>query len=386
MFQQSSLSTPVNSPNAVSTVHQQLPSITTSDGRIWEFLGAGSYNNAYRLCQQHGGDLVYKIPKNKHYSATELPQRAMRLWNLINCDINPPAALLDHGWVAPYISGTTPTETDICHSLIDIYNRTKRIVVDPGMPGNFIKQDVTGKTVCVDIGYALRMNVLMSRSQDSLDCWQKMSNIFDMNLDIHSKKIGQMGWALLFIAQNYPEIDNVDVLKTNSDLVAQLSELFNNLAPSDDQYILTHFSDFKEQLDKSKLSFPSIKTAVMDELNVALQMFIIEIKKMDNLIQQKQSSLPQGPSSCFFKPIPAEEKGEILEKRRDFQRDKNALEDVLCKLNCTQNLSQLTRLLLQESEALPFSQYLPNEYPVSYRLMYEEGPSELAIEAPSFSQ
>ena len=378
MLQQSLLTPPVNPPAAVSTVDHQLTSITTSDGRIWEFLGAGSYNNAYRLCQQHGGDLVLKIPKNKHYSATELPERAARLWNLINSDINPAATLLDKGWVAPYISGTNPTDTEICHSLIDIYNRTKRIVVDPGMPGNFIKQDETGKTVCVDIGYALRMNVLMSRSQDSLDCWQKMSNTFDVNMDSHSEQIGQMGWALLFIAENYPEIDNVDVLKNNADLVTQLSNLFGSPPPSDEQFILTHFSNFKDQLNESKQSFPSIKAAVMGELKVLLQRFIVEISKLDTQIQQKLSSLPLRSSACFFAFAPPEEKLDIL-------RDKKALEDVLSRLNDARNLSQLTRVLLKNNDALPPFQYLSREYPVCYRLFNEGVPFEL-VEAPSFSQ
>lgn len=364
--------TPVNLPIALP-VHVRVPSLRTTDGRIWNYLGSGSYNNVYRL---HEGDLVYKIPRNEHFSETEDPSRAVRLWNLINSDLVPAAALLDEGWIAPYISGTIPIETDICHSLIDIYNRTKRIVVDPGMSGNFIKQEGSGKTICVDIGYALRMDVLMSKSQDSLDCWLKMRNVFDVNMDNGGQDIANMAWALLFIAENYPEIENVDVLKNNPDLVLRLSTWFGQPTLADDHIILSHFTEDAAQLQESKNSFPRTQQTVKNELLAGIQAY-----QAANQHLEIQLSAPQKPSVSSLIPGFFSSK----EEKRENSQYIRALETLIDRLNRTQNLSQLTRLLLEPNPSLPSFSYLITHYPVCFRLINNEAHSESLTREESVS-
>ena len=68
----------------------------------WVLLGAGSYNRAYRSQDSRE---VLKIQKNA--AETDTPERSVRLWNLINPDLVPPARLEDSahgkGWVCPFI-------------------------------------------------------------------------------------------------------------------------------------------------------------------------------------------------------------------------------------------------------------------------------------------
>jgi hypothetical protein len=91
---------------------------------------------------------------------TDLPERSVRLWNEINPDLEPEATLIStemgDGWACPFIKGVQASDHEMSVALIDIFNRTGRIVVDATAPENFIKTP-SGKVVCIDIGMALQI-------------------------------------------------------------------------------------------------------------------------------------------------------------------------------------------------------------------------------------
>ena len=110
----------------------------------WYYLGSGNYNDVY---VDEGGRKVFKIQKKKHalesdeefeeLLAMDKKERSVRLWNQI-CGVGE-AEEYEDGWTAPYIDGNDASEMDIAHALVDIYERTGRIVVDAAVRGNFKK-------------------------------------------------------------------------------------------------------------------------------------------------------------------------------------------------------------------------------------------------------
>src|SRR3989338_631154 len=123
----------------------------------WKKLGEGTYNVAY---VSDDGKSVLKIQKSD--DKTDTPERSVRLWNTINPDIPPPARLEQTekgvGWVCPFIKGKQASDKEMSIALIDIYNKTGRIIVDATAPKNFVKLPFPrSRVVCVDVGMAIQM-------------------------------------------------------------------------------------------------------------------------------------------------------------------------------------------------------------------------------------
>ena len=121
----------------------------------WQRIGAGNYNRVFR---SEDRKLVLKVQLNA--SDTDSPERSVRLWNLINSHLQPPATIIESehglGWVCPFVEGERASDNDIPDALIDIYNKSGRIILD-AVADNFVKTP-DGKVVCIDIGMALRLD------------------------------------------------------------------------------------------------------------------------------------------------------------------------------------------------------------------------------------
>lgn len=195
-------------------------------GAGWVRLGAGSYNFVYLNRKRN---LILKIAQNKSES-TDTPERSVRLWNIINAHISPPAKIthLNKGfeaWTCPFIYGEQASEKEITHALIRIFNRVGRIVIDALSSGNFIKTP-SGEVVCVDIGMALLLeyrnenkllpqkNRRRQKSIVSLNAWTNFlrSDIFHYFNSPGFFLSNTTIKALLYIKSYFPNITNADFL------------------------------------------------------------------------------------------------------------------------------------------------------------------------------
>ena len=209
----------------------------------------------------------------------------MRLWNLLNPHLRPKAkvatVIIDrvkvYGWTCPYVQSKYETtlsqesliglteqqriehralnkvayvnamrdptlknqeDEDIANALINIYNRTGRIVVDATGPGNFIVTASNG-VVCVDMGMAL---LLEDKETNCLDMYARRNSFVSNNAweqvhtDLHSRvlqdknplfpKTAAMTKALLFIRAYRPDIAHVNFLN-NYQTVEQLAQAYD---------------------------------------------------------------------------------------------------------------------------------------------------------------
>ncbi|MFA6302901.1 MAG: hypothetical protein WC627_07185 [Legionella sp.] len=135
----------------------------------WLALGNGNYNKVWKSNfdtpqalvseEPHQGPWVLKYPitdENPVNNAMNNKDRAIRLWNDINKDL-PKAGLHKLGWVAPYLENSRPaTDTEIAVKVIEIFIKTRRIVVDAAITGNFLTDNTTGTVHLVDVDLALR--------------------------------------------------------------------------------------------------------------------------------------------------------------------------------------------------------------------------------------
>lgn len=206
----------------------------------WIPLGSGNFNNAYK---SEDGKSVLKIPKSAE-NATEYPERAVRLWNQINSHVPPPASIekneLGFGWVCPFIEGEQASDDEISSALIDIFNRSGRIIVDAPIDGNFRKTPPpNSQVVCVDIGMALQMeqrqdDFFHGKNPDysivSQEYWKEYNSSYDRVFIVHkvsSPETVNTIKALLFIKNNRPDIYDVQFLQRNRQLIVQLAEAYD---------------------------------------------------------------------------------------------------------------------------------------------------------------
>jgi hypothetical protein len=225
----------------------------------WTVLGSGAFNTVYLSDDKQ---FVLKLPHTND-DKTDRPERSVEVWNEING--GPPYARLEKitdptfdsvnisgsrllgyhvmGWVCPYIEGLESTPQEICKALIDIYNRTGRIVMDPYGDNNF-KTTPDGKVVCVDIGVALKRDIQEDKTYAgfyekrnsivSRNTWTNIALQLEISGMFSNKVIDNpellpvqnMVKALLFIKDQRPDIFNVDFL-TDENLTNQLAEAYD---------------------------------------------------------------------------------------------------------------------------------------------------------------
>ncbi|NDH69122.1 MAG: hypothetical protein EBY22_14720 [Gammaproteobacteria bacterium] len=281
--------------------------MSTNKSNEWVPLAAGGYNEVYVNVKS---GLVFKSAHNPELD-TDTPERSVRLWNILNPYLHPKAQLstimIDgakvYGWTCPYVRNQynkqpsslnylswvktdrtaykqalqdleTRKEEDqaIVASLIDIYNRTGRVIVDAAVPGNFVTIE-PGKAICIDIGMAL---LLEKQETDCLNAYtSRKSDVSNMtwtavHTDIYTRILQDknspfpetvlMTKALLFIRAYRPDIRNIDFLKKSKSCIEQLANAYD--AESD-----TAHDNGIELLDQKRpVNLISIKKACTEKL------------------------------------------------------------------------------------------------------------------------
>ncbi len=212
----------------------------------WKKLGEGSFNVAYRS-DNGNGHLIFKVCLDKNMP-TDLPERSVRLWNMINAHIRPLAEVARQkingkwvtGWICPYIEGRQANDLEMRDELLAIFNRTGRVITDVSASRNFLRTR-DGHTVCIDIGLALEGEaremaglVGLSRkpSLTSLEVWDDLASQsgrgpwLDAQQTTFPKAI-RTTKALLFIKEQRPDITNVDFLKKSPKTTKLLANAYD---------------------------------------------------------------------------------------------------------------------------------------------------------------
>lgn len=206
----------------------------------WTFLKDGSYDTAY-LSEDESS--ILRIPKNSE--ETDDPVRSAQLWNAINPNLTPPARIemtqYGFGWVCPFVRGEQASDTEMSEALIDLYNRTGRILVDATAPKNFVKTPPPeSQVLCVDVEIALQMERreeafftenIRRKNLISLNAWQSLNDVytpfFEQCSGTHPQTI-KIVKALIFIKNNRPDIFDVNFLKDHPDLVTKLNDAYDH--------------------------------------------------------------------------------------------------------------------------------------------------------------
>ena len=136
------------------------------DSTKWNELGAGSYNKAYvsekpLTISGYTGLWVLKKPLPVVHKISLLMNnktRAVRKWNLLNPLF--PAIECEDGWLAPYIGDVEASDQQVANKVIDIYLRTRIILVDACSKCNFLMH--LGEVVCIDVDLSLRRGSVAS--------------------------------------------------------------------------------------------------------------------------------------------------------------------------------------------------------------------------------
>ncbi|KTD68595.1 MULTISPECIES: hypothetical protein [Legionella] len=277
----------------------------------WKKLGSGVYNDTY---VSDDGTRVLKIQKREN-EITDSPERSVRLWNEINPDLKPPAAIIQTefglGWVCPYIKGRQSTDKEISAALIDIFNRTGRIIVDAASPKNFITTP-EGKVICVDIGMALqldkkeeqqfgreRRNSVISQASWELTSEQYKDVIFPLTrFVLKMEDTVNTIKALLFLRENRPDITNADFLNTTHSYKSKFGIILQRT------YLTTlsnAFSTEKEKQDDAINALKEANTEVKDHRSnsVTTSTPNDEQLSVDEVIKMLKDEMP--PTVTTFK-------------------------------------------------------------------------------------
>ena len=228
-----------------------LPVDAHGNGGEYDYFAHGSYNLAYKSAN---GKRVLKRPIDESY-ATDSPERMVRVWNLINPNF--PAQVIYNvaresvAWVAPFIKGVEPTQAEIAQKILEIYEKTGRIVADAFVTSNFIKVE-NGSIVCIDVGAAFflesRSDLKRIHSKVSLESWQEGSEEKSrrpMSLvyrDTFARRyrdsvIIKVTKALLYLQMHRPDCRHVSVMGENATLINSLAWGYDENAKTPEQLI-----------------------------------------------------------------------------------------------------------------------------------------------------
>lgn len=249
----------------------------------WKILGSGSYNTAY---SNDDDTEVLKIqhppePGDEESATYDTPLRSVRLWNEINPHL--PARLVDSehgpGWVCPFIKGSQASDKDIAKTVVDIFNRTGRIITDAASPNNVLKT-TDGKLVVIDIGMALQLdkreevyfseNKKRNMSFTSLNAWKNLQgsyvDYFNNNYFKSHKPIAiETIKALLFIKANRPDVFNASFILSDPNLRKNLAAAYE-AAPGSPKAL--------KELDKLLKLRPVDLASIKESCKVELQRYI----------------------------------------------------------------------------------------------------------------
>ncbi len=242
----------------------------------WKKIGEGSFNTSYRS-DNGRGNLVLKIAFDKT-AVTDSPQRSVRLWNLINKHIHPPAELYREkikgkwrtvGWICPYIEGRQANDLEIKEELLNIFNRKGgRIITDAAAHRNFLRTR-NGQTVCIDIGMALQGELRETAGLIGMRRERRPSLTSQEVWDEYASRPGRGPWldeqqsdfpkstkttkALLFIKEQRTDITNVDFLRKSPKKIKLLAEAYDRgRGPVFDQAVALLAEKCPPDLEESK--------------------------------------------------------------------------------------------------------------------------------------
>ncbi|MCH9757474.1 MAG: hypothetical protein K0U37_09850 [Gammaproteobacteria bacterium] len=102
--------------------------------------------------------------------------------------------------ILPYFGNVQPTPHEIANEVIELYKKTRIIIVDAEVPGNFLKYD--DRIVCVDVDHAYQRD--SSISKDNIDEWYDNASSYYSDEPTHAVE------ALLYLEENLKpnEIDD----------------------------------------------------------------------------------------------------------------------------------------------------------------------------------
>ncbi|MFY7698193.1 MAG: hypothetical protein ACOVQX_05210 [Legionella sp.] len=225
----------------------------------WKILGSGAYNTVYR---SNDGKLVLKIQKRLGSLSDryDSPERSVRLWNLINPSLEPKATIvnteLGRGWICPYVDGEKPTDEELSHALITIFNQTGRVVVDAMSKKNFIKTN-SGELVCVDVGMALLITSNRSNQRAiskkrkysiiSNEAWNKEKNglapFFTMFSQQYPLSIATIK-TLIYVSWKDSETSNTNLLVANHTELLNIANKYDQVLQQQSPTTLEHTKQY----------------------------------------------------------------------------------------------------------------------------------------------
>lgn len=244
-----------NAPKAPIVIYQP-PQTIVYKGITCKLLGLGTYNDVYKFYDPAlKKKMVLKIQRqcdrySKPHKVDDLkldhPSRSVELWNVINSHIKPNASLVFNadgsilGWVCPYIKGKLADPYQICLALIDIFNKTGRIVLDAPCNNFIVTPD--GKIVCIDVGLLLQLEerdihfTELTRRKSVASLLRETAIIhnmrfFDKYNSDHQQEITpilDILKALIIIKNFRPNIVKVDFLKTHHILKRALVKAYDD--------------------------------------------------------------------------------------------------------------------------------------------------------------
>lgn len=141
-------------------------------------IGEGNYNVVF-YHEKTGYVIKFskEVPTEKD---NDYPDRAVRVWNEINAKFGE-AHVVHYKekkvWTCPYIKGRQATDAEISKALIDIYDKTGRIITDAPTTGNFLTS--SKGTVCVDVDCALLLDFAEKRHENYRRHRRKNSEVSD---------------------------------------------------------------------------------------------------------------------------------------------------------------------------------------------------------------
>ena len=163
--------------------------------------------------------------------------RSLRIFTEIYPEYDEKVQLFNHesyqGWVMPYIQGREANDQEIAKALVDIFQRTGRIVLDAPAKNNFIST-FDGKIICIDVGFAFRLKPTLkhSASQTSLNEWSLFKSEYQNHffqrpyLKAYYPQTIAIIKALLFLQNHLAEFKNLDFLYEYPDTARYLASIY----------------------------------------------------------------------------------------------------------------------------------------------------------------
>lgn len=187
----------------------------------WLALGNGSYNRVWRSTEPDRAGLyrVLKYPllsNDSCVNALSHNQRGVRLWNEINSPSRtglPEAITSQSGWIAPYIANTRPaTDEETANKVVEVYQATRRIVLDAATRGNVLTRLDTGEVIVVDVDLALNLRNSTASLNFAENLHERFQNYWnDLDLNKNMPNTLEVTRNLIFLEEQLPSRD-IDVL------------------------------------------------------------------------------------------------------------------------------------------------------------------------------